>query len=144
MDFKEKFKLLSWTWGLPLTLLGYIVAAALKAMGYEPREWGGSIYFVVGEGWGGVSFGPVMVIASDYDTEYVKDHEFGHAIQNCMFGPFCPFIVNIPSFIRAAYRELLVMWGGVERSDLPDYEAIWFEDQASYLGREYMRYWEEL
>ena len=142
MDFKDKFKLVSWTWGLPLTLLGYLVAVVLKAMGYEPREWGGATYFVVGEGWGGVSFGPVIVICSDYDTDYVKNHEFGHSIQNYYFGPFAPLLVNIPSFLRAAYRELLVMSGNKEYSELPDYEDIWFESQATELGYEYIKYWE--
>ena len=143
MKLSKCYTLLSWSWGLPLNLLGHIIALALIILGYRPRKWGGALYFVVGEGWGGISFGSVMIVAADYDTTYVKNHEFGHAIQNCYLGPLCPFIVNIPSFLRASYRELIVMLGIKKRSELSDYENIWFESQATKFGHEYISYWED-
>lgn len=130
---KKTFYILSLTWGLPITFAGAIVALALIIYGYEPKKWGDCMYFEIGEHWGGFNIGPVFLIQK-YTGDYLKDHEYGHGIQNCFFGPLTPFIIILPSVIRYWYREFR------ERSGDPctaGYYDIWFERQASELGTKY-------
>ena len=143
MKLRNWYTLLSWTWGLPLNLFGHAVALVLMLMGYKPQKWGGARYFVIGKNWGGLSIGSVIILCSDYDEDYIKNHEFGHSIQNCYFGFLCPFVVIIPSILRAGFRNLVVMLKIKKRSDLPKYESIWFERQATDLGHKYIEYWEK-
>lgn len=137
---KKKFKILSWTWGLPMTLIGHAVAVVLRWLDYTPHQWGGSTYFIVGKNWGGVSFGPITVIGENHN-DYLLNHEFGHAIQNCYFGLLFPFAVAIPSVVRYWYREAVVYLGIKEQKELPGYYNIWFEKQASELGQKYIEIW---
>lgn len=131
---KVSFYILSWTWGLPLTLIGWMVAGVLRVLGYKPKKWGGSTYFVVGKNWGGLSVGTTIVVSERSNTTYILNHEFGHSIQNCYFGFLCPFIVSIPSFVRACWREFVVLAKLKSYAELPDYYSIWFERTASELG----------
>lgn len=141
MSNKKLYKILSWTWGLPLTLVGYVIIGVLILAGYTPRKWGGCYYFVIGENWGGFCLGSAIVVSSCNYRESVLNHEFGHSIQNCYFGFLCPFIVSIPSFIRCCYREVVVWLKLKKYSELPDYYSIWFEKQASELGEASIKYW---
>lgn len=139
---KQKFRILSWTWGLPMTLIGYIAAFFLRQFGYKPHKWGGNTFFIVGENWGGLDLGPITLICSDHD-DYMLDHEFGHAIQNCYWGFLFPFVIAIPSAVRYWYREIVVRLGIRRRSELPGYYDIWFEKNASNLGQNYIGLWNE-
>lgn len=138
---KRKFYLLSWTWGLPLTLIGLAISGVLLLLGYEPKKWGSATYFVLGSGWGAFSIGTTVVVSKEMQTDDTLNHEFGHCIQNCYYGFLCPFIVSIPSFIRACYRELVVKLKVKKYSELPDYDSIWFEAQATELGTANIGYW---
>lgn len=140
MKSKIAYHILSWTWGLPMTLIGYIVALVLRLMGYTPFKWGGSTYFMVGKNWGGVELGQIFVV-DDSPTEYILNHEFGHSIQNCYFGFLFPFIVAIPSAVRYWYRRAVVKFGIKAQDELPGYYDIWFEKQASELGQTSISYW---
>lgn len=131
---KMSFYILSYTWGLPLTLIGWAIVGVLRSLGYKPKKWGGSRYFVVGENWGAFSIGTTIVVSKKSNRINILNHEFGHSIQNCYFGPLCPFIVSIPSFVRATYRTVIVRLGIKKYSELPDYYSIWFERTASELG----------
>lgn len=138
---KTWFYILSYTWGLPLTLIGLAVAGVLRLLGYKPKKWGGSIYFVVGKNWGGLSIGTTIVVSERSSRFDILNHEFGHSIQNCYYGLLCPFIVTIPSFVRACYREFVV-WAKLKNyAELPDYYSIWFEGQASELGKANIGCW---
>lgn len=131
---KRSFYLLSFTWGLPMTLIGCIVAIILLATGHKPKKWGYCYYFEVGENWGGLELGPIF-LTSRNPSEYTRNHEHGHAFQNCKFGFLMPFVVSIPSAIRYWYRRFK------EKSGAPcttGYYDIWFERQASDLGTEFM------
>lgn len=134
---EKLFNLLSWTWGLPMTLIGYGIAAVLKALGYTPKKWGYCYYFEVGENWGGVNFGPIF-LTSKNPSEHTKAHEHGHGLQNCFFGFLTPFVILIPSASRYWYREYLVISGKKKYSELPDYDSAWFEGSATQLGTEFM------
>ena len=130
---KTAFIVLSLTWGLPLTIVGAIVALCMRLSGKKPKKFGWCRYFEVGNGWGGCEFGPVFLKAKDGGTR-LCEHEFGHAIQNCYFGPFMPFAVNLPSSLRYWYRRISESCGRIPKTA---YDDVWFEGQASKLGKKY-------
>lgn len=135
---KLTFYLLSFTWGLPLTLVGFIVGAALMIAGKKPEKWGACWYFKIGQNWGGVELG-LIFLTDNTPSEHTKNHEHGHAIQNCYFGFFMPFIVCIPSATRYWYRELKYHRKGL--TPPTKYDDVWFEGQASKLGAIYVNKW---
>ncbi len=69
--------------------------------------------------------------------EYINPHEFGHTVQNCLFGPLFPFLVAIPSATRYWLREIFPNkeWG--------PYDGAWFEDAATQCGDYIIKYLED-
>ena len=67
---------------------------------------------------------------------WLRDHEFGHSIQNCRFGPLMPFLVSIPSSTR--YRWRLFRERVLKKPSATPYDSVWFEAQATRLGTEFM------
>ncbi len=131
---KTAFYLLSFTWGLPTTLAGCIAAAGLRLSGLKPKKWGYCWYFEYGgRPWGGMSLG-IFFLKDRSLGVHIKNHEHGHAVQNCYLGPFMPFVVAIPSFTRYWYREYLKRVRHVQPKT--HYDAVWFEGQATRLGTE--------
>ena len=131
-----KFKIfmlyfLSFTWGLPFTLVGLIVALVFRMFGHRSKKFALVRFFEIGKNCGGFNLG-LFFVTSQNSTFKLRCHEFGHAIQNCMFGPLTPFIICIPSVIRYWYRELHYYRRGKEPKT--DYDDIWFEGQATRLG----------
>lgn len=127
------FWILSLTWGLPLTLFGAICALVLLVGGHRPHRFHYFICFEVnGNGWG-FEGGPFIFVCKGTSFR-LKQHECGHGVQNIILGVFMPFLVSIPSFIRYWYREIVVRTGKKKYSELPDYDAIWFEGWATRLG----------
>ena len=96
--------LLSLTWGLPMTLVGAAAALFLRWKAYIPTRFGPCWVFTVGEGWGGVNLGPVVLV-SKTAKNYTIYHEIGHCLQNCVWGPLFPFVIAIPSVVRYWLRE---------------------------------------
>lgn len=125
---QRQYYILSFTWGILQTIIGMIALATFASAGYriERNRYGWLIR--IGTGWGGVSLGPVAIV-SHTAGDYVVAHEFGHSIQNCYYGPFALVCVTIPSVIRYWVRKL-------KRTNT-DYYSIWFEKEASQLGRMY-------
>lgn len=135
MKFKIfMFYFLSFTWGLPFTLAGLIVAFILRALGHRSEKFALVRFFEIGKNWGGLDLG-LFFVTSQNSTFRIRCHEFGHAIQNCMFGPLTLFIICIPSAIRYWYRELRYYRRG--KKPKTDYDDIWFEDQATRLGMKF-------
>ena len=130
------YLLLSFTWGLPLTLIGCVVALALRIVGIKPKRFLYGYYFHITNS-SGFNMGPFAIVSKDSD-EYLLKHEFGHSIQNCFFGPFVFLLVVIPSVIRFWYREYLVSVKKYSYKDLPPYDSIWFEGTATKLGEKYL------
>jgi hypothetical protein len=131
---KFKFYLLSFTWGLPLTLVGCIVALLLLLFGHRPYRFGYCWYFAIGHNWGGLELG--VIFLSDKSHRYhTLCHEHGHAIQNCYYGFMMPFLVCIPSAIRYWWIRYKQNRG---HKDIPLYDSIWFERDATDLGRQLM------
>ncbi len=98
------FWLLSLTWGLPMTLVGAVAALFLMLKSYVPTRWEPCWVFVIGERWGGISLGPVIIVSKTVKPQTIN-HEVGHALQNCLWGPLFPFVIAIPSAIRYQLRE---------------------------------------
>lgn len=134
---KARFYLLSLTWGLPLSLCGVVIALFLRVTGHRPHRWGGCWYFNVGRKyWGGLNLG--LVFLTDHgDRVHTKNHEFGHAVQNCYLGPIM-LVLWLCSTIRYHYLNYLERKG----KPLPEYDSWWFEGQASEYGYEYIKLWE--
>ena len=128
---KKTFYLLSFTWGLPMTLLGCLVAAVLVCAGYKPKRFGWCWYFEIGEDWGGLELG-MFFLKCRSGGDYILRHEHGHAIQNCFLGVLMPFAVCIPSSVRYWYRRIVRKFN--RHAKLPDYDSIWFEGDATMLG----------
>ena len=135
---KKIYWVLSFTWGLPITLLGLITAVVLLCCGKKPYRHMYGYVFTVGENWGGLNLGPTTLACKTAHLATLN-HEFGHSIQNCYFGPFMPFVVAIPSTIRYWYREWLVHYGRKKYYELPNYDAIWFEGGATRIGNEFYK-----
>lgn len=133
------FYFLSFTWGFPFTLIGCVAAFFLAIKGYRPQKWGYCYYFEFGEWWGGCNLG-VFFLKDKKSSVSLKNHEHGHAVQNCYLGPLMIFIVALPSLIRSRYRAYIKEKKGIKEKDLPPYDSIWFEGQATKLGNEIVTY----
>ena len=126
-----------------MTLIGCLAALVLLIAGYKPRRFGWCLYFDIGKNWGGLELG-VFFLKCKNGTYPLMCHEHGHALQNTLFGVFMPFVVCIPSAVRYWYREYLQRIKGVKHSELPDYDSIWFEGQATRIGEKFMQRLETL
>lgn len=110
-----------------MTLIGLIVAAVMILRGKKPTIYRGCIYF---EAKYCLNLG-IVIFSNDKD---VLPHEYGHALQNCVYGIFSPFLVTIPSAIRYWYREFKYWRKG--KYPPTGYYDIWFEAQATRWGDE--------
>lgn len=136
MRSKKLYYFLNLTWGLPLTLIGAAAALILIASGKKPKRHGGCLYFNIGKSWGGLELG-LFFLTDGRDSEHVKNHEFGHSIQNAWLGVLTPFVIWIPSSARYWYRRLRE----AKHLSNPPYDSIWFERWATELGYKNIAYW---
>lgn len=133
------FWFFSFTWGLPMSLFGLIIAIFMLLTGHKPHIFHHSVYFVfrMKGGWG-FEAGAFFFLSSDCaDNLSMKQHESGHGLQNLVFGWLMPFVVSIPSTVRFWYREWLVKSGRKTYRELPPYDSAWFEGWATELGKKY-------
>lgn len=126
---KTWYYILSFTWGILLTSIGCLLSLLLILLGQKPKENRYGWYFTLGLGWGGFSIGPCSIVCTDV-KERTLAHEFGHSIQNCLFGPLMIPYVVIPSICRYWYRKK-------KNITSPPYDAIWFEGMATIVGLKY-------
>lgn len=127
---KYLYFFLNFTWGLLLTLLGYFLMLILLPFG-RIRRYGYTLYLEFNKrtDWG-FSLGTVFFVGKQADKS-MKEHEFGHTVQNAILGPFMIFLVAIPSVIRFWYRNYLYSRGKHPKTT---YDSIWFEGSATYIG----------
>ena len=130
---KILFYILNFTWGIIMNIFGLIGAGAMLVLGKRPLRHAGSITFHIGRNWGGVSLG-IFSFVCENASKHTLDHEFGHAVQNALYGPLFPFIVAIPSFIR--YWRIRLGKLVVE-----NYDDAWFEGQATEWGTKIAKKW---
>ena len=130
---KYDMRVLYWigelTWGLLMNIIGLITALFMLIIGKTPYRVGHTFIFYFSKGWGGLTLGAVIIVSEDCSPSTIS-HEYGHTIQNLIFGPFELFI-GIASAIRYWYREFT--------HPTTPYDSIWFEGQATRLGKKYLR-----
>jgi len=129
--------ILSLTWGLLMSITGFIAVIIALLLKGKPHRNGCSLIVEIGENWGGLNLGCFALCGSYYLYnrdwfEKTRRHEFGHSIQNIIFGPFHPFVVGIPSAIRYWYNRLSEKHGKKFPADW--YDSIWFEGTATKWG----------
>lgn len=126
------------TWGGLMTIPGLIVTGfCIVLLKGKPHKNGFSYIVEIGNDWGGLELGAVALCgryseSSPYWFEHTRKHEFGHAIQQLIFGPFQIFVVWIPSAIRYWYQRIAVSRGKIFSPDW--YDSIWFEKTATKWG----------
>ena len=127
------YYLLQFTWGLPMNLIGSIVALVLVCFRKRAKRYGWNYCFELPVNFG-LELG-IFFIAPINGSKHTKDHEHGHAIQNIYFGPFCVGMVSIPSAVRFWIREIQYKLG---RPPKTDYDEVWFEGQATESGEKFI------
>lgn len=129
-DAKEYYTL-QLTWGIILNIIGAIVALVLFCCGHRPVKYGWNYCFELDVDFG-LELG-VFFIAPKNGSTRTKNHEHGHGVQNAYLGPFFIGVVAIPSAVRYWLRKF------ARKKDpdveLPDYDDIWFEGQATKTGK---------
>lgn len=117
------------TWGIIMTLIGYITRFVLLCKGVKGEKTKiGRVYYV-GQNWGGICLGTTILISSDDRSKSTLEHEMGHTVQNAMFGVLFPFLIGLPSLIWCHCFE------NYRRQNNIGYYDIWFEGQASRFGK---------
>lgn len=99
------FYLLSFTWGIIVTAIGFAVSIIFLITGHKPSYVCGCFHFEIGKHWGTLTLGPFIFTHHNVD-DVVMSHEFGHSIQNIIFGPVMILLVTIPSIIRTWLRKI--------------------------------------
>ena len=126
------YRLWQWTWGLPQTLAGLILA--LKYRHCPHKRVGGALATLHDGRWGGVSLGIVIFVPGGLRPEreaILLSHEYGHTFQSALLGPLYLLAVGLPSYIWANLPQI-----ETKRSvrHIP-YESRYPENWAEALGR---------
>ena len=117
---------LSFTWALPLTLIGLLCALALILSGKKVKKTPYGICFPITKSTG-VSLG--VTVICDKEARLLP-HETGHCLQNALFGPFMIVLISLPSAVRFWHRRFMG-----KRKTLPPYDSVWFEKDATERGK---------
>lgn len=135
-----KFYLLSFTWGLPWTLIGLAVFGISWVYFHEEMKIrlidGRIAVTFTDKRFGGVSLGIVYFVDSS-DSFRLHTHELGHTIQSMYWGPLFIFVIAIPSFARYHYRRWVRQNDIAKFRTFPPYDSVWFEGQATELGKKH-------
>lgn len=126
-SFVALYWILSFTWALPTTLLGFLIAIPLLITGHKPKKFCTMFAFPLAEDWG-LELGIFAIVDKEWSHDLLC-HEYGHQLQACfVWGPLQLFVITIPSIIRYWYRELF------PKRVHTDYDDIWFEHDATFRG----------
>ena len=119
------YYLLNYTWGIIMTLIGWIVLGFvrvfLRKKVVEHGKFGPCHYIMLFDNWGGLELGTNFLLANNMGKEWTlhtKQHETGHTFQNALLGPLAIFLIFIPS----AIRYWLTTFGKINSP----YDLIWF------------------
>lgn len=129
--FYAGYWLLSLTWGSVMSIVSLVVFFGAWVLGMRPERYHCCVCFRPKTTWG-ASFGWCQLsCASSLDA-----HEFGHSLQNCVYGPLWVFLVGLPSCIRFQIWGWQISHGKRPMSDWGrKYESgAWFERQATDWG----------
>lgn len=131
------YYILNFTWGLPTTIMGYILTIILwpftcARKRYNYIFWNHLVFGKINKSSWGFSLGTCFFVSlGGYQYSDLKKHEFGHTCQNAVLGPFQIFLVSIPSIVRYWWRCHLYKKGAIIKTG---YYDIWFERSASDIG----------
>lgn len=125
--------LIQFTWGLPMNVVGLVVALVFICFNKKPKKYGWCYCFELNTDWG-LELGIFFIAPGDSNP--TKNHEHGHAIQNIYLGPFAITCVSIPSCIRFWFRRIKKLINPSIK--LKPYDSIWFEGQASDSGTKFI------
>ena len=92
------FYIASFTWGGLMSIIGLLTMLVLLPFG-KLETYHGRLYMRIGKKWGGVELG-CFFLCDETASEHTLQHECGHGLQNCLWGPLMPFVVCAPSAIR--------------------------------------------
>lgn len=121
---------MSFTWGILTTLVGLFISLGLIITKHKPQKYYWIHCFKLKENWGGFSVGTTFV-RDTTSIEQVSEHEFGHTMQNTLFGPVAIFICYIPSIIR----YFIIVSKQKKGKETKPYNSVWFEASASDCGK---------
>ena len=130
------FYVVSFTWGGLMSLIGLIAMIVTLPFG-KFGIYHGRLYKRIGKNWGGVELG-CFFFCDETAGKHTLKHECGHGLQNCLWGPLMPFVICIPSAARYWYREYIYRTDREKYKQLPKYDDIWFEGQATKWGEQYV------
>jgi hypothetical protein len=143
-NFNKLYYVLTFTWGIIPNIIGMFIALFFKIVFKSKSEVKYGRYVFVGgnTSWGGLSMGNfVFMCPSAARGTHTICHEIGHSLQNIIWGPLWIFAIGIPSFTRYWYRETPAYMNHPEK--YTDYDAIWFEGQATKWGTQYVAAYEK-
>lgn len=124
---KILFYILSYTWALIPTLLGWIIWLAVWPFAKYRCKYGTMHIITIGKEWGGLELGTNCIVCDPLGLDIVK-HEYGHTYQNTILGPFIIFLGWIPSVIRYHYRHIFA------KRIKTKYDDFWYEGSATAIG----------
>ena len=132
---KFLYYLIQWTWGIIQNIIGGLFCLIMMLHGNKPEMQRNAVCIETKYNWGGAcNIG--MFIFLGKGCRSCIPHEYGHSIQGLMWGPLWLFVVAIPSLTRAGYRTWYYDHVYPKtRKSLPHYDAVWFEGQATALGK---------
>lgn len=133
---RTMFYILSFTWGILMSVVGLVVLLFTLPFG-KFGVYHGRLYKRIGKNWGGAELG-CFFLCDETAGEHTLAHEAGHGLQNCIWGPLMPFVISIPSAIRYHKRKQIRKNDPEKAKELPDYDSIWFEGQATEWGKKYV------
>ena len=123
------YSLIFWTWCLPQSFLGFLIfifCALTKNI--KSVEIFKNVIIIETSLISGLSFGQFIFLEDVSLTSKILKHEYGHTIQNYIFGWLYLIIIGIPSFVRA------IIWK-IKKLPNRDYYKGWSENWADKLGK---------
>lgn len=122
------FILIQLTWGLPQTLLGFVLFLYWRSKGAASRMYHGAVVTHWKTG-GGVSLG-LFVFVPEKARPGITVHEYGHCIQSLLLGPLYLPLVGVPSYVWANLPGFRKM----RRETGLSYYSVYPENWANQLG----------
>lgn len=128
------------TWGLLMTFPGLLTALFILIFRRKRATFyrnGYSFIIEIGGNWGGLELGAISLCGNysktnPYWFDHTRKHEFGHSLQNLIFGPFQLFVIGIPSAIRYWYQRIMQKKGKYFAPTW--YDSWWGEGTATRWG----------